>query len=106
VGGRIHIAPLSVNPEHNAETTLAGALVLAWSLRTFSRGRDLIALIPENRLSENHIDMLARAGWRINVVPSIPLPQTRKINIRFQDMLVKLYAFVSHRMMMVFWEVH
>ncbi|KAI9006497.1 nucleotide-diphospho-sugar transferase [Hyaloraphidium curvatum] len=93
------LAPYVVTPPREAVATLvtspgfvAGAAVLARTLRRHSPGRDRLALVPPgNTLSERHRAMLAQAGWRAADVSAVPFPQ--RVHPRWKDMLVKLHIW-------------
>jgi len=76
---------------------LPGALVLAWSLRSQLRKRDLVAVVPTDTLTQRHLAMLSKVGWRVLEVTTLPLPSTQSGDPRFEDMLDKLYAFDMHQ---------
>lgn len=77
-----------------ARAMFSGALVLGWSLRKYGGSRDFIALVPNGTLPAGQAKMLTAVGWTVQEVARLPLPQTKEVDWRFEDMLVKLYAFV------------
>ncbi|KAI9006489.1 nucleotide-diphospho-sugar transferase [Hyaloraphidium curvatum] len=92
-------APFVSSPPREAVATLvtspgfvAGAAVLARTVRRHSPGRDLLALIPAgNTLGARHRTMLAQVGWRLADVADVPFPVP--VHLRWKDMLVKLHLF-------------